>query len=57
MPMMPEPTEPLTLTAPDAELFSVEIGLFDETEREDHHRIVPLSRYLHELRNPAIQGR
>lgn len=57
MAVMPKPTEPLDLTGPDPELFSVEIGLFDEADQEDNHRVVPLARYLHELRNPATQPR
>jgi hypothetical protein len=57
MAVMPKPTDALDLTGPDPELFSVEIGLFDEADQEDNHRVVPLARYLHELRNPATQPR
>lgn len=57
MTMMPKPTEPLDLTGRNPELFSVEIGLFDEAEHEDMHRVVPLARYLHELHNPPARPR
>lgn len=53
MAALPHPIGPLDVTASDPELFSVEIGLFDETEREDDHKIVPLSRYLQELKQPS----
>lgn len=50
MPVMPTPAQPIDTVAPNPDLFSIEIGLFDEAEREDIHRIVPLARYLEELR-------
>lgn len=57
MTMMPKPTKPLDLTGRNPELFSVEIGLFDEAEHEDMHRVVPLARYLHELRTLPARPR
>lgn len=57
MAVLPKPTEPLDLTRPDPALFSVEIGVFDDADRQDNHRVVPLARYLHELRNPPSQPR
>ena len=57
MPVMPKPTEPQDMTGRSPELFSVEIGLFDEDEQKDNHRVVPLARYLHELRNLPTRPR
>jgi hypothetical protein len=57
MAVMPKPTEPLDQTARNPELFSVEIGLFDEADREDNHRVVPLARYLHDLRTLPARPR
>jgi hypothetical protein len=57
MTTMPKPTEPLDPTGRNPELFSVEIGLFDEAEHEDMHRVVPLARYLHELRTLPARRR
>jgi hypothetical protein len=55
MNMMPKLTEPRDMAKMNADDFSVEIGLFDEGDREDTHKIVPLSRYLGELRDPPAQ--
>ena len=49
MTVMPKPTEPLELVVPDLVHVAVEIGLFDDAEHEDDHRVVPLIHYLHEL--------
>ncbi len=57
MAVLPKPTEPMDLTRPDPALLSVEIGLFDDADRKDNHRVVPLARYLNELRNPPSQPR
>ena len=57
MPVMPKPTEPLDLAGTNPDRFSIEIGLFDEADREDNHRVVPLARYLHELRNLPARPR
>ncbi|WP_439139293.1 hypothetical protein [Roseicyclus sp.] len=54
---MTKPTETPEPAACELELFSVEIGLFDEAEHEDNHRVVPLARYLHELRNLPDRAR
>jgi hypothetical protein len=57
MAALPHLTGSLDPTRPDPELFSIEIGLFDESEHEDDHIVVPLSRYLQELRQPvAVNG-
>jgi hypothetical protein len=57
MTVMPKPTETLDLSAPELDQIAVEIGLFDEAEHEDNHRIVPLARYLQDLRNLPAQPR
>ena len=57
MTVMPKPTETLDLSAPELDQIAVEIGLFDEAEHEDTHRIVPLARYLQDLRNLPAQPR
>ena len=51
MNMMPKLTEPRDALEASADDFSIEIGLFDEADCEDGHRLVPLARYLGELRD------
>ena len=54
MPKLTEPRDALEASAVD---FSIEIGLFDEADCEDGHRLVPLARYLGELRDLPAQPR
>jgi hypothetical protein len=49
MPVMPQPTAPRDPNQTSPEEFSIKIGLFDEGDCEETHRIVPLARYLNEL--------
>lgn len=49
MTVMPKQTKPLDLVLPDVAYVSVEIGLFDDDDHEDDHRVVPLALYLQEL--------
>lgn len=51
MPVMPQPTAPRDPHQTNPEDFSIKIGLFDEGDCEETHRIVPLARYLNELRD------
>ncbi|MFY9246938.1 MAG: hypothetical protein WAO88_14225 [Roseicyclus sp.] len=51
MNMMPKMTEPRDAHDASVDDFSIEIGLFDEADCEDGHRVVPLARYLGELRD------
>ena len=56
MNMMPKMTEPRDAHDASVDDFSIEIGLFDEADCEDGHRVVPLVRYLGELRDlPTLQ--
>lgn len=57
MNMMPKLTEPRDALEASADDFSIEIGLFDEADCEDGHRVVPLARYLGELRDLPAQPR
>ncbi len=51
MNMMPKLTEPRDACDASVDDFSIEIGLFDEADLEDSHMVVPLARYLGELRD------
>jgi hypothetical protein len=57
MNMMPKLTEPRDALEASADHVAIEIGLFDEADCEDGHRVVPLARYLGELRDLPAQPR
>jgi hypothetical protein len=57
MNMMPKLTEPRDALEASADHVAIEIGLFDEADCEDGHRVVPLTRYLGELRDLPAQPR
>ncbi|MBF9046386.1 hypothetical protein LSUCC0031_04580 [Rhodobacterales bacterium LSUCC0031] len=57
MNMNAHPTKPRAPKTKNPEQFSIEIGLFDDNDHEDIHRVVPLARYLNELHDLPLPQR
>lgn len=54
MTVMQTQPQPLDMPRPDPAKIAIKIALFDESDRADTQRNVPLSHFLDELCNPSV---